>query len=106
MADHDGGIYIAGGYDEDGGRKRLQYLSLNDGTLTKLGEMGENRTQPACALYNYGLVVAGGWSGNTEIIGDVKPIREVEYFDFAAGDFRNKVYPWITFYLIILSKAK
>ena len=95
MAYHDEGIYIAGGYDEFGGRKRLQYMSLSDGAITTLGEMGENRTSPACALYKDGLVVAGGWSGNTEIIGDVRPIREVEYFDFVTGYARTKWCYWI-----------
>ena len=48
-------------------------MNLKDGSLTTLDHMYENRTLPACAPYKNGFVVAGGWSGNSEIIGDVKP---------------------------------
>ena len=82
----DEGVYIAGGYDEFGDRKRLQYMDLSDGSITTLDHMSENRTEPACAPYQNGFVVAGGWSGDSQIIGDVKPNRKVEYFDFETGN--------------------
>jgi len=83
----DEGIYIAGGYDEFGDRKRLQYMNLKDGSLTTLDHMYENRTLPACTPYRNGFAVAGGWSGNSEIIGDVKPNSKVEYFDFDTAEW-------------------
>ena len=85
----DEGVYIAGGYDEFGDRKRLQYMDLSDGSITTLDHMSENRTEPACAPYQNGFVVAGGWSGDSQIIGDVKPNRKVEYFDFETGNLCN-----------------
>ena len=88
---NDEGIYIAGGYDEFGDRKRLQYMNLQDGSLTTLDHMYENRTLPACAPYRNGFVVAGGWSGNSEIIGDVKPNSKVEYFDFDTGTIPDAI---------------
>ena len=82
---NDDAIYVVGGYDENGGRKRLQKLSLDDGTLTTLADMAENRTAHCCAFYQNGLVAAGGYAGNSEIIGDIKPQRKVEYYDFESG---------------------
>ena len=93
----DEGIYIAGGYDEYGDRKRLQYMDLSDGTITTLDHMSENRTTPSCAPYQNGFVAAGGWSGNTEIIGDVKANRKVEYYDFGTGKIRVVLRYPITF---------
>ena len=93
---HDEGIYIAGGYDEFGSRKRLQYMDLSDGSLTTLDHMSENRTIPACAPYRNGFVVAGGYSGDTAIIGDVKPNRKVEYYNFDTGI----IYVTLIFFII------
>ena len=42
----DEGVYLAGGYDEYGDRKRLQYMNLKDGSLTTLDHMNENQCTP------------------------------------------------------------
>ena len=88
---NDEGIYIAGGYDDTGDRKRLEYLNLKDGSLTVLDHMFENRTLPACAPYKNGFVVAGGWSGDSTIPHDVKPNKKVEYFDFDTGKLSESI---------------
>ena len=85
LAYHDEGIFIAGGWDETNDRKRLQYMDLSDGSLTTLDSMSENRTEPGCALYQNGFVVAGGYSGDNLIPGDMKPNRKVEYYDVETG---------------------
>jgi hypothetical protein len=79
-------IYIFGGFDQDGGKKRTERLDLEKMTWSRMADMAANRTSLACVNYQDGFVVAGGW-GESEgpNAGDVGVVNTVEYYDIAEG---------------------
>lgn len=82
-------IYITGGYDQDGGRTRLEKLNLTDSSWSRLADMSENRTSHACALRgSHGFVVAGGW-GESEgpNVGQITPVDNVDYYDIEKDEW-------------------
>ncbi len=79
-------IFVFGGFDQDGFRRRVERLNLTDMTWTRVADMNENRTSLACSsydLYGSGFVVTGGWG--TATIGEVTPVSSVEIYDVDIG---------------------
>ena len=48
-------------YDDIGGQTRTELYNLTTMTWSRLQDMEIGRGQHACAHYNEGVVVAGGW---------------------------------------------
>lgn len=81
-----GELYIVGGIDQEGGKKRLESLNLATMEWTRLPDMAANRTSCGCATFGNGLLVAGGWGNDVgPNAGDITPVKTAEYFDFEAG---------------------
>jgi len=79
-------IYIVGGIDRNGEKKRLETLNLKTMEWTRLPDMAENRTSCGCAIYGNSLLVAGGWGSNAgPNTGDIAAVKTAEYFDFELG---------------------
>jgi len=90
VASEDGkSIYLIGGYDEEVIRTRMERFDIAEATWTKLPPMTTNRTSPGCLFARTskttGIIVAGGWTGNPEIIYDMDPTTTVEFFDIKTG---------------------
>lgn len=67
-------IFVVGGIDSNGGRKRFDKLDLYSMKWTLMAEMFSGRSAFSCAPLQNGLLVAGGWSGE-------EFLKSVEFFD-------------------------
>ena len=80
-------IYVVGGIDQNGQKKRLEKLDLESMTWSQLPDMANNRSSLGCAIFGNSLIAAGGWGNlndgpNPE---QIAPIKTAEYFDFTLG---------------------
>jgi len=66
LAFEEDGILVMGGYDDIGGQTRTELYNLTTMTWSRLQDMEIGRGQHACAHYNEGVVVAGGWTFNND----------------------------------------
>lgn len=79
-------IYLMGGFDQNGEKKRLESLDLNTMTWERLPDMEHNRSSLACANFRDGFVAAGGWGEATgPNVGQIAPVNTIEYFDLNEG---------------------
>ena len=55
-------IYLIGGFDDTGNKRRLESLNLDSMEWTRLADLNQNRSMAGCANFKGGsIVVAGGW---------------------------------------------
>merc|ERR1712020_516588 len=84
-------IFIVGGIDQNGEKKRLESLNLTTMEWTRLPDMQANRSACACAsLSSRGLIAAGGWGNDVgPNVGNIVPVRTAELFDFQTGTWQE-----------------
>jgi len=57
-------ILLIGGYDDIGMKKRTEAFNVTSGSWRQLATLNVGRGMHACAPYNGGIMVAGGWTDN------------------------------------------
>jgi len=72
-------IYLIGGFDDTGNKRRLESLNLDSMEWTRLADLNQNRSMAGCANFKGGsIVVAGGWG----IVHDqVNPVKTAEWYN-------------------------
>jgi hypothetical protein len=56
------GLMMIGGYDDMGGEQHVEILDLNTMTWSKAANINTPRGLHACAVFNGGVIAAGGWT--------------------------------------------
>jgi len=78
-------LYLVGGVDRDGLKRRLEVLNFETKEWTRLPDMSENRTSCGCAIYGDYLVAVGGWGHAGPNGGQIAAVKTAEYYDFQEG---------------------
>jgi len=60
------GILVVGGYDDFGGKTRTELYNVTSSSWRQLAQLNIGRGMHACAAYNGGVLVAGGWADNND----------------------------------------
>lgn len=60
------GILVIGGYDDVGGQTRTELYNTSTNSWTRLQDMDTGRGQHACAHYEGGVAIGGGWTFNND----------------------------------------
>lgn len=83
-------IFIVGGIDQNGEKKRLESLNLTTMEWKRWPDMFANRSACACASASRGLIVAGGWGNDVgPNVGNIVPVKTTEFFDFQQGSWEE-----------------
>jgi len=59
-------ILVIGGYDDIGRQTRTEVFNVTSGSWRQLAVLNVGRGMHACAKYNGGVMIAGGWTNNND----------------------------------------
>ena len=84
-------LYLVGGVDGNGLKRRLESLNLQTKEWKRLPDMLENRTSCGCGIFdsfNFGnsLIAVGGWGHAGPNGGEITAVKTAEFFDFQKGN--------------------
>lgn len=78
-------LYLVGGVDGNGLKRRLESLNLQTKEWKRLPDMLENRTSCGCGIYGNSLIAVGGWGHAGPNGGVISAVKTAEFFDFQEG---------------------
>ena len=79
-------LYLVGGVDGNGLKRRLESLNLQTKEWKRLPDMLENRTSCGCGIYGNSLIAVGGWGHAGPNGSEITAVKTAEFFDFQKGN--------------------